>query len=160
MNPGLFLDKYTNDLHIFVNSTDSAGRIILETLTVSDLPLGQTIAIGLVSNGKSLEVYVNCRLYTTLLYAGKPYLPKTNNVWYGRYCAFPFLGSVQNLTLWDAPLMTQDVIRICRTSPITDAPSTCAAAAVNALSSVNTNALTSINTNSLVSTSISKLTNP
>ena len=139
MNPGLFLDKFNNDLHIFVHTKGTDG-LILESTTVSDLPLGQTLSIGLVCNQKALEVYVNCRLYTTLLFKGRPYLPKHNNNWYGRYCAFPFLGALQNLTLWDAPLLTTDVIRVCRSGMIQNAPTpcpnanTCAPAATNTVS--------------------------
>ena len=125
MNPGLFLDKYNNDLHIFVHTKKPDGALMLESTTVSDLPLGQTLSIGLVCNQKALEVYVNCRLYTTLLFKATPYLPAHNNNWYGRYCAFPFLGAVQNLTLWDAPLATTDVIRVCRSSMILNAPTPC-----------------------------------
>lgn len=125
MNPGLFLDKYKNDLCVFVHTKDSTGGMLLESLLIKDLPLNQTINIGLVSGSKTLEVYVNCRLYATHLYAGIPHLPSNNNQWFGRYCAYPFLGSVSNLTLWDSPITSLDMIKLCRTSKILNAPQPC-----------------------------------
>jgi hypothetical protein len=126
MNPGVFLDPYKNDIHIFVH-TAQGTTIMLETATVADIPLGQTINLGLVCNRKTLEVYVNCRLYTTLLFNGIPYLPATNNVWYGRYCAFPFLGALQNLTLWNSAIPSADIRKLCPSTMIKDIPDTCAA---------------------------------
>lgn len=125
MNPGLFLDKYKNDMHIFVHTRDVKGNMLLESTTVVDLPLNQPINIGLVCNVKTLEVYVNCRLYTTLLFAGTPYLPAHYNKWFGRYCAFPFMGSLSNLILWDTPLASLDIIRACRTASIANVPQPC-----------------------------------
>jgi hypothetical protein len=128
MNPGIFLDQYTNDMYIFVHTTytDSNGPLtILESTTVSDLPIGQPLNIGIVCNQKTLEVYVGCKLYTTMLFKGTLFMPTQNNAWYGRYCAFPFSGTVQNLMLWDAPLSATDMIRGCRASSMT-IPQSCA----------------------------------
>jgi len=125
MNPGLFLDNYKNDLCIFIHTVSSTGTMLRESLVVEDLPLNQTINIGLVSNSKTLEVYVNCRLYATHLYSGTPVLSVTNNQWFGRYCSYPFLGSLSNLTLWDAPITSQDMMRTCRSTKILNAPQPC-----------------------------------
>ena len=125
MNPGLFLDNYKNDLCIFIHTASPTGTMLRESLVVEDLPLNQTINIGLVSNSKTLEVYVNCRLYATHLYSGTPVLSVTNNQWFGRYCSFPFLGSLSNLTLWDAPITSQDMMRTCRSTKILNAPQPC-----------------------------------
>jgi hypothetical protein len=130
MNPGLFLDKYKNDLHVFVHTLGREADLNvlwLESLTVADLPLQTPITIGVVCNGKTVEVYVNCRLYSTLLLKGTPYLPKADNQWFGRYCAFPMSGLVKNLTLWAAPLGSSDYIQMCRGASFdkNDLPATC-----------------------------------
>lgn len=123
MNPGLFLDEFTNDLHIFIHTLTKeavAGNneipvLTLEGCTVYDLPLKTPITIGIVCNGNTVEVYVNCLLYQTILLRGKPYLPAGNNQWFGRYCAFPMTGLVQNLQLWSAALTSADYMQVCRT---------------------------------------------
>jgi hypothetical protein len=127
MNPGIFLDPYKNDIQIFVHTTKGT-TILTESTTIADIPLGQTINLGLICNRKTLEVYVNCRLYTTHLFEGIPYLPVSNNVWYGRYCAFPFLGALQNLTLWNAAIPSADVRLLCPSTTVSNIPDTCAAA--------------------------------
>ena len=130
MNPGLFLDKYRNDLHVFVHTLgDEAGMKVLwlESITIEDLPLGAPITIGVICNGKSVEVYVNCKLHSTLLLRGTPYLPKADNQWFGRYCAFPMSGLVKNLELWSSALSSTDYIQMCRGAAFdkTQLPSTC-----------------------------------
>jgi hypothetical protein len=126
MNPGLFLDRNKNDLHVFVH-TKGATALWLESLTIEDLPLATPLTIGVVCNGKTLEVYVNCKLYSTLLLKGTPYLPKADNQWFGRYGAFPVSGIVKDLTLWDTPLGTTDYALMCRSPSFDTAnlPETC-----------------------------------
>lgn len=133
MNPGLFLDKYKNDLHVFVHTKSVEGSmnvLLLESLTIEDLPLQTPITIGIVCNGKTLEVYVNCKLYSTLLLKGTPYLPPADNQWFGRFCAFPLSGIVQNLTLWATPLGSSDYMQMCRSGSLNkaDLPATCSTA--------------------------------
>ena len=130
MNPGLFLDKFKNDLHVFVHTKGRENKmdvLWLESLTVEDLPLGTPITVGIVCNGKTVEVYVNCRLYSTLLLKGTPYLPPNYNQWFGRYCAFPMSGLVKNLQLWDTALGSSDYIQLCRSGSFdkNQLPSTC-----------------------------------
>jgi len=130
MNPGLFLDKYRNDLHVFVHTVgneDSMKVLWLESITIEDLPLGVPITVGVICNGKSVEVYINCKLYSTLLLKGTPYLPKADNQWFGRYCAFPMSGLVKNLELWSGALSSTDYILMCRGASFdkSQLPSTC-----------------------------------
>jgi len=130
MNPGLFLDKYKNDMHVFIHTRGKENDIdilFLESMTVEDLPLNTPITIGVVCNGKNFEVYVNCRLYSTLLLKGTPYLPTAMNQWYGRYCAFPMYGVIQNLHLWDTALGSSDYMSMCRMMGPIDIPKACAA---------------------------------
>ena len=128
MNPGLFLDRYKNDLHIFVHTLmkNSGERLMLESTTVEDLPLNQPISISIVCNNKTLEIYVNCRLYNTMILKGTPYLPKHDNKWFGRYCAFPFMGLIRNLTLWNVPIDASDMMKVCRSGAISgEVPAPC-----------------------------------
>jgi hypothetical protein len=133
MNPGLMLDQYKNDLHVFVHTKGAEeGKDVLwlESITVADLPLHTPITVGVICNGKQLEVYLNCRLYSTTLLKGTPYLPKADNQWFGRYCAYPLSGMVKNLTLWPTALNSTDFIKMCRnpTFNMADLPATCTAA--------------------------------
>jgi hypothetical protein len=117
MNPGLFLDKYKNDLHVFVQTKGKEGDmevLWLESLTIEDLPLATPITVGIICNNKMVEVYINCKLYSTLLLKGTPYLPKADNQWFGRYCAYPMSGLVKNLELWSSALSSTDYIQMCR----------------------------------------------
>lgn len=117
MNPGLFLDSYTNDLHIFIHTRgteDGSNALWLEGTTVADLPLNTPITIGISCNGRAVDVYVNCRLYTTILLRGTPYLPKADNQWFGRYCAYPFTGLIKHLELWPVALSSSDMISVCK----------------------------------------------
>ena len=116
MNPGLMLDAYKNDLHVFVHTRGYEGSeyvLWLESLTIEDLPLNTPTTVGVICNGQTLEVYVNCRLYGTLLLRGQPYLPTAENTWFGRYCAYPFAGLVKNLQLWGTALSTSDYAAMC-----------------------------------------------
>jgi len=131
MNPGIFLDKYKNDIHIFVHTRSSTENIVwLESMTVEDLPLKTPLNLGIVCNGKNLEVYVNCKLYSTLILKGIPYLPSASNQWFGRYCASPMYGIVKNLQLWDAALGSSDYMQMCRSLTLGsfDIPNICATA--------------------------------
>lgn len=116
MNPGIFLDKYKNDIHIFVHTTGNEGSmqvLWLESTTLEDLPLQEPMSLGVVCSGKTLEIYVNCKLYSTFILRGKPYLPKSENNWYGRYCAYPMSGLIKNLQLWGDPLNSGDYAKMC-----------------------------------------------
>lgn len=112
MCPGIMLDPRKNDIHIFVHTMTNDG-LVLESATIEDVPLNQPLSIGVISNNKVLEIYVNCRLYDTQLLKGVPYLPAAAQSWYGRYGAFPAQGAVRNLTLWDGALNSSDFMQMC-----------------------------------------------
>ena len=116
MNPGIFLDKSTNDIHVFIHTVTTEGGqnvLLLESMTITDIPLGTPLTLGVVCNGRTLEVYLNCRLYSTQLLKGTPYLPKADNQWFGRYGIAPLSGLVQNLQLWDAAIGSSDYMSMC-----------------------------------------------
>lgn len=129
MNPGIFLDKYKNDIHVFVHTRGKEGDkdvLLLESMTVEDLPLQQSMSIGIVCNGKNFEVYMNCKLYSTILLKGTPYLPDPdNNQWFGRFCKFPMPGIIRNLQLWSTALSTDDYKNMCRSVDIGPLPKVC-----------------------------------
>jgi len=131
MNPGIFLDKYKNDIHVFVHTKgkeEGMEVLYLESATVEDVPMNTPMNLGIVCMGRSLEIYVNCRLYSTLLLRGAPYMPKADNQWFGRYGAYPFTGVVKNLTLWGAPLGSSDYMQMCSgAGSLGDMPQTCSA---------------------------------
>jgi hypothetical protein len=129
MNPGLMLDSYKNDLHVFIHTrgTEEGAQVLwLESATVADLPLNQPITIGVICNGKSVEIYVNCKLYSTLILRGRPYLPSMNNMWFGRYCAFPMSGLIKDLQLWGDALSSSDYMAMCSSGgSFGDLPAVC-----------------------------------
>ena len=129
MNPGVFLDAKTNDIHIFINTTGKEDGITVpykEHVAVRDMPLGTPITLGIVNNGRTVEVYVNCRLYSTLLLKGTPVV--TDNKWWGRYCPNSFSGIVKNLQLWGTPLGSADYMQLCTVGSVNtaDLPQICA----------------------------------
>lgn len=133
MNPGLFLDSYKNDLHVFIHTRgteDGKPALWLESATIADLPLNQPITVGVICNGKAVELYVNCKLYSTMILRGRPYLPAQENMWFGRYCAFPMSGLIKNLQLWGDALSSDDYKQMCGGADFSgmDMPSTCATA--------------------------------
>jgi hypothetical protein len=131
MNPGLFLDTYKNDMHIFVHTQgneEGMSVLLLESMTVADLPLNTPFTLGLVCNGTTLEVYLNCALYSTMVLKGTPYLPKMDNQWFGRYCAYPMSGLVKKLQLWSTALSVGDYKQLCGSASFNmdNMPSSCA----------------------------------
>ena len=123
MNPGIFLDKRNNDVHVFINTILTSGATITplqEGLTIKDLPLAAPITLGVVNNGRTVEVYVNCRLYSTLLLKGTPVAapPDQTTQWFGRYGPAPFTGIIKNLQLWGTALNSTDFIQMCRVGTV------------------------------------------
>ncbi len=117
MSPGIFIDRFTNDLIIYVD-TDPVDKVysninhsFRESIRINDLPLNIPFYLHLILNGKVLEIYVNCRLAGTKLLHGMP--RKTPNEWYGRTGFSASQAIVQNLTLWDGSLNTFDILKLC-----------------------------------------------
>ncbi len=119
MNPGVFLDPYRNDIHIFVHTQglqDGVTTLWLESMTITDLPLNTPLTLGIVCSGKQLEVYTNCKLYGTMMLKGKPFMPSSANQWFGRYGVYPMAGTVQNLQVWGSALAVGDYVPFCNGS--------------------------------------------
>ena len=118
MSPGVFIDRFTNDLIIYID-TDPVGTVysnsvhsFRESIRVNDIPLNTPFYLHLSVNGKVLEVYINCKLAGTKLLHGK--LRAMPTEWYGRTGFATAQAIVQNLTLWDGPLNTFDIMKMCK----------------------------------------------
>ena len=112
MNPGVFMDKYKNDIHVFVH-TKGQDQIWLESVTIPDVPLNTPMTLGISCSGQQLDVYLNCRLFSSTLLRGVPFMPTSANQWFGRYCAYPMSGLVKNLELWPVALGSTDYATMC-----------------------------------------------
>jgi len=116
MSPGIFIDRFTNDLIVFVdtdpidNIYSSVKKSFRESIRINDLPLNKAFYVHLVINNKVLEVYINCKLAGTKVLHGK--LKTVENEWYGR-TGFPAQAVVQNLNLWDGPVNTFELTKLC-----------------------------------------------
>ena len=55
------LDKLTNDLLIYVQTTDSLNAAVplLESITIPNIPVGKAVRIGVMMSNKLVEVYIN-----------------------------------------------------------------------------------------------------
>jgi len=110
LNPGIFLDPNTNDLLVFVDTTDGKNTY-RESVRVADVPLDIPFSLGVVVNGRVLEVYLNCGLEATKVLSGDP--RSVENVWYGLSGSASADAQVQNLTLWDYGLPADDFRSVC-----------------------------------------------
>ena len=113
MNPGLFVDQFSNDLIIFVD-TDPVGegrQAYRESVRISDAPLNKAFYIHITVHDRLLEVYMNCRLAATKLLHGQP--RGVPNDWFGRIGFSRARGIIQNLTLWDSNLYAIEIRKMC-----------------------------------------------
>jgi len=128
MNPGIFLDNFTNDLIVFVDTDPvQKGNIgYRESLRISDVPVKKPFRVHVTTHDQILEVYVNCRLVATKLLSGKP--RAVPNDWYGRVGFARATAFIQNLTLWDSELYAFEILKLCPAIvlPPNVAPSSCA----------------------------------
>lgn len=113
MNPGVFLDQFSNDLMIFVD-TDPVGlgqQSFRESIRIPDIPLKRGFHLHLTVHDRLLEVYINCRLAATKLLKGNP--KGVLNEWYGRVGFSRAAAMVQNLRLWDSNLYAIETRNMC-----------------------------------------------
>lgn len=118
MSPGVFIDRFTNDMIIYVDTDpvdpvySNAVHSFRESIRVNDIPLNTPFYLHISINSKVLEVYINCKLAGTKLLHGR--LRAMPTQWYGRSGFAAAQGIVQNLTLWDGPLNTFDIMKLCK----------------------------------------------
>ena len=114
LNPGIFLDPNTNDILVFVD-TMIGGEVSRESVRIADIPLDTPFRLGVVLNGRVLEVYLNCKLEVTKVLAGEP--KAVENVWYGLAGAAAAQAMVQNLRVWKSSLTANDMRTLCPSLP-------------------------------------------
>jgi len=115
MNPGIFIDQFSNDMIIFVD-TDPIGEEISsqayrESVRISDLPLNTPFSVHVTVSDRLLEVYINCRLAATKLLHGSP--RGVQNEWFGRIGFARARAIIQNLKLWNDKLWAIEVRKLC-----------------------------------------------
>jgi hypothetical protein len=113
MNPGIFVDQFTNDLIIFIDTDpikhgDYGFR---ESVRITDIPLKKPFSIHLTLHDQILEVYINCRLAGSKILQGIPRAVPNN--WYGLAGFSQAAALVQNIKLWDADLYASDIRNMC-----------------------------------------------
>jgi hypothetical protein len=113
MNPGLFLDPYTNDLLIYIDTDPYiGGQANRESLRISDLPLKKPFHVHVVVQSNMVEVYINCRLAVSKILNGMP--RAVPNDWYGRIGFARAAVVPQDLTLWDTDLHALEIRKQCK----------------------------------------------
>lgn len=110
MNPGIFLDPNTNDILLFIDTTNG-GESYRESVRIADLPLDTPFRLALVVSANVLEVYLNCRLEVTKLLNGVP--KNVENMWYGLTGPANAMAQIQNLYIWKQALGADDVGTLC-----------------------------------------------
>lgn len=118
MAPGVFVDRHTNDIIVFVDTDPDPvnGTVVdkfayRESIRINDLPLNIPFYLHLILNDRVLEVYVNCRLAGTKILHGSP--RHLTNQYFGRTGFAPARALIQNLTLWDGTINTFDLMKMC-----------------------------------------------
>lgn len=120
MSPGIFIDRATNDIIVYVDTDPidpiytkmSLAKSFRESIRINDLPLNIPFHLHLILSQKVLEVYVNCRLAGTKLLHGLPRV--VGNNWFGLTGFSPANAQVQNLTLFDGALNSMQLMKLCK----------------------------------------------
>jgi hypothetical protein len=117
MNPGIFLDPNTNDVVVFVD-TERGGDMHRESVRLVDLPMNIPFRIGVIVNGKVLEVYLNCKLEVSKVLTGRP--RSVDDTWYGLSGAAAAGAQIQNLYIWKRALPSDQIGSVCPKLPSFD----------------------------------------
>jgi hypothetical protein len=109
MSPGVIAAPDTNDLLLFVDTTDATGAPARDSVRLRDVPLTTPFRLGIVVTAGRLEAYVNGRLTKTLILSGAPTPLPPGDSWHGLAGSQPLANAaLQNLVLWagEVPLPT------------------------------------------------------
>lgn len=110
LNPGIFLDPVKNDILIFVDTVN--GSVTQrESVRISDIPLNKPFRIGIVMEGRILEVYKDCQLEITKVLSGTPKV--VENKLYGVAGIAGAQAQIQNLYIWKRVLTADDLRSLC-----------------------------------------------
>jgi energy-coupling factor transporter transmembrane protein EcfT len=113
MNPGIFIDQFTNDIVVFIDTdpTDGGDRAYRESMRITDVPLKKPFHLHFSVHDQTAEIYINCRLAASLLLRGMP--RAVPNDWYGRVGFARAAAIIQNLKLWDIDLFAIEIMKLC-----------------------------------------------
>lgn len=114
MNPGIFLDPNTNDIVVFVD-TERGGDNYRESVRISDVPMDIPFRIGVIVNGRMLEVYLNCKLEVSKVLNGRP--RSVEDIWYGLSGAAGAIAQIQNLYVWKRAVPADEIGALCAKPP-------------------------------------------
>jgi hypothetical protein len=127
MNPGIFVDKFTNDIVIFIDTDPVKGNTAAyrESIRITDIPLKKPFYLHVTVHDQILEVFINCHLAATLMLKGVP--RGVPNYWYGRVGVARATAIVQNLKLWNTDLYAFEIGKTCPVlkMPSSLSPSSC-----------------------------------
>lgn len=110
MNPGVFLDPNVNDVLVYVDTVQN-GVTFRESVRIADIPLDIPFRLGILVQGRLLEVYINCKLEVTKMLDGEP--KDVENAWYGVLGSAAAEAQVQHLTIWTKPLSVEELSPLC-----------------------------------------------
>jgi hypothetical protein len=113
MNPGIFVDQFTNDIIIFVDTDPikEGNQAFRESIRLTDIPLRKPFSLHVTLHEQILEIYVNCRLAGSKILNGLP--RAVSNNWFGLagFSAAPAI--IQNVKLWDIDLYASEIRNMC-----------------------------------------------
>jgi hypothetical protein len=122
LNPGIFLDPHVNDLIVFVD-TVSGTKVFRESVRIKDIPMDKPFRLGIILEGRVLEVYLNCKLEVTKVLSNQPKV--VENDWYGLTGRTSSNSQIQNMRLWNQPLKADQIRPLCPSLPKFSKKPTC-----------------------------------
>jgi hypothetical protein len=99
----LYLDRITNDLNVTIQTMGSGSTVVLENITVPNIPAGRTVRIGVMVGSRVLEVYVNGYLARSKAFSNSV-RSVVGNIYPPEDKILSSTARVSNLRLWGRPL--------------------------------------------------------
>lgn len=100
----VYLDRITNDLNIATQTVSvGGGQILVENITIPNIPVGKSVRLGAMLGSKVLEIYINGYLVKSRTFTN----PLRSTVGQIQPPSDQILSStarVKNLRLWNRPL--------------------------------------------------------
>ena len=108
--PGVFIHESDNKIRIYMNSI----KDILEYVDIDNIPLKKWVHLGVVLDGKYLDIYINGKLRTRYMMKG---VPKQNfgDLWINLFGGFD--GYISNLTYYRRALSYSEIDKIVKEGP-------------------------------------------
>jgi hypothetical protein len=99
----LYLDRLTNDLNITIQTQNTSGTILLENITVPNIPVGKAVRVGVMVGSRVLEVYLNGYLTRSKAFTNSV-RAVTGQIQPPMDTVLSATARVRNLRLWNRPL--------------------------------------------------------